>query len=184
MLSLTLSGLPNVGVAALYAATGDRDGPILRHTPPTPPFVGGALLIHAVVESEQDIAKVNFWYRALGARQFQKRSMVHREKSSYEIRLEVDQELKKGIEYYIEAVDRSGNGGVDGTDVKPYFVGVRESPSVPSLASDSTGSARATKRPLWKNPWFWIGILAAGGGVAALSQRGEDQSGTGTIIVK
>lgn len=179
-LVLFLSGLPGVA-SSVNAALSDQAPPLLRHIPPSPPAAGGVLVIQTIVEDERDIAEVILWHRLSGRRGYQKVVMVRTSGNTYEGRIELSEKDRSGIEYYIEAVDRSGNRGKDGSETKPYFVSVREERPLPALSSRSAEAEE--KRPLWKRPWFWLAILAVGGGIAAATAGGKEGEDKGTIIV-
>ena len=96
----------------------------------------------------------------------------------------VTDKFLNGIEYYIEAADQFGNKGRDGTKDKPYLIHVTEAPTLSDFTLRT--SERKKTRPWWKNPWFWVGIVAVSGGVATsrAASGNEDQKGSGTINVE
>lgn len=181
-LVLSLSGFPGL-VSSAYAAASDQTLPLLRHIPPAPPAGGETLVIQTIVEAESDIAEVVLWRRIPGKRGYQKTLMSRTSGNTYEGRIEVSGEDRSGIEYYIEAVDRFGNRGKDGSDAKPYFVAVREERPIPAFSSRSAEGEEKEKRPVWKRPWFWLAILAVGGGIAAATAGGKEGKDQGTIVI-
>jgi ribosomal protein S8 len=169
-------------LGTVHAVTTGSGAPILRHTFPPTPLLGGTLLIAAVVEGENGIVAVNLWYRAAGKREYNKVSMIKDAGETYNARIQITKDLKKGIEYYIVAADESGNEGMDGTQMTPYFLKVRDPAQIAELSNRE--EQQSAKRPWWKSRWFWAGvILAVGGGVAAASVNRKDE-GQGTVIVQ
>lgn len=181
-LVLSLSGLHGL-VSTALAEVSDRNPPLLRHPPPAPPARGEALVIQTIVEDESDIAEVILRHRLSGKQVYQKTPMTRTSGNTYEGRIEVSKEDPPGIEYYIEAVDRSGRRGKDGSETKPYFVAVLEARPIPALSSRSAEGEEKEKPPVWKRPWFWLAILAVGGGIAAAMNGGKEEKDQGTIVV-
>jgi hypothetical protein len=99
--------------------------------------------------------------------------MMKSSENSYEARIVMTEDFKKGIEYYIEASDPFGNQGTDGEKAMPYFAEVR-----------TDAGAEAVKRPWWKSPWFWTGMVLAIGGGIAMTRSGDKKEGSGTVIVQ
>ncbi len=171
-----------IPLGIVHAATTGSSVPILRHALPVAPLLGSTLLITAVVESENGVVAVNLWYRAAGKREYNKVPMIKDAGETYDAHILVTKDLKKGIEYYIVAADESGNEGMDGTQVMPYFLEVRDPVQIAELSNRE--EQQSTKRPWWKSRWFWAGvILAVGGGIAAASANKKDE-GQGTVIVQ
>ena len=184
ILITSLSGLTGL-LPVVHAAITDLTSPITRHSPPEHITRGEKMMIIAIVEDEGEISSVNLWYRAPGKRAYNKIRMDQIDSKTYKTSIEVTKDFKEGIEYYIEAIDQSGNEGTDGNKTMPYFVEMREAPLIPTLKSTPEPEARITRRPWFKSPWFWVGVLAvAGGAVAVGSGGGGGDNGTGTIIVK
>ena len=185
ILITTLSGL--TGLAPfVHAAITDLTPPIVRHSPPNHIIQGEKMVITAIVEDESNISWVNLWYRSPGKGTYNKIQMAQVDSKTYRAGIEVTRDFKVGIEYYIEAVDQFGNEGTDGNKVTPYFAERREAPNIPVLTTKTESEGRVIKRPWWKSPWFWVGVVAVGGGVAAAAagSGGEGNRGTGIIIVK
>jgi hypothetical protein len=172
LLVISLSGLPGLIPLSPAAAT-DAAPPILYHSPPAPLSLGETVLIRAVVEDESDIRGVTLWYRAIGEKPYRAIPMIKSSENSYEARIMMTEDFKKGIEYYIEASDPFGNQGTDGEKAMPYFAEIR-----------TDAGAEAVKRPWWKSPWFWTGMVLAIGGGIAMTRSGDKKEGSGTVIVQ
>lgn len=184
ILITSLSGLTGL-LPVVHAAITDLTPPIIRHSPPEHITQGEKMMITAIVEDEGEISLVNLWYRAPGKRAYNKIRMDQIDSKTYKTSIDVAKDFKEGIEYYIEAIDQSGNEGTDGNKTMPYFVEMREAPSILTLKSTPEPETQITRRTWLKSPWFWIGVLAvAGGAVAVGSGGGGGDKGTGTIIVK
>ncbi len=183
-LALCIGGIPGT-VSRVLAAVPEKTAPVVRHSPPALPFLGTTMALQAVVEGEGPVASVRCWYRAQGASKYESIEMTRLSGDSYECRVEISEAFAQGIEYYVEAVDESGAQGIDGTPSRPYYVVVRERPSVASLALSTTGEAQKARHPIWKNPWLWLGTaLAVAGGLAIANGGGKDNGNTGTVVVE
>ncbi len=185
LLITSLSGLTGL-MPLVNAALTDLTPPIVRHKPPERISPVEKVVITAIVEDESNISSVNLWYRAAGKGTYTKIQMDRIDLKTYMVGIGATKDFKEGIEYYIEAVDQFGNEGTDGNKTLPYFVEIREIRDLPLSTEKTKNEVRIAKRTWWKNPWFWVGIVVAGGAVAAAtgSSGGEGAKGSGTIIVE
>jgi len=185
LLITSLSGLTGL-MPLVNAALTDLTPPIVRHSPPEQISQVEKMVITAIVEDESGISSVNFWYKALGKGTYTKIKMEQADSRTYKVAIEETKDFTEGIEYYIEAVDQFGNEGTDGNKTLPYFVEARETRDISLSTKETNPEVRITKRSWWKNPWFWFGIVVAGGAVAAATGNsgGEGDKGPGTIIVE
>jgi hypothetical protein len=183
-LALSIGGIPG-SISLVLAAVPDTTAPVVRHTPPALPLLGTTMAIQAVVEGGTRLAVVRCWYRARGAAKYDSAEMTRLSGNTFECEFKVSEAFAQGIEYFVEAVDESGASGTDGTKARPYYVTVRERPSVESLALRTTGETQKPERSIWKSPWLWLGAaLAVAGGIAVANGGGKDNSDTGTIIAQ
>ncbi|MBI5755705.1 MAG: hypothetical protein HZA12_02165 [Nitrospirae bacterium] len=188
LLIISLSGLTGL-VSLAHAAITDLTPPIVRHSPPARIIQGEDMVIMAIVEDESDISWVNLWYRTSGKDSYRKLLMKQVDLRKYEARVKVTEDFRKGIEYYIEAVDQFGNEGTDGNKGVPYFAEVKERPVI-NVMTPETGTKEQTIGTSSGGSalkWLVLGILVIGGGIAAASGGGGSSGGgssTGTIIVK
>lgn len=183
LLAASISGLTGL-VFIAHAAPTDLTSPLIRHVSPTRLIEGEDMIIVAIVEDESDISWVNLWYRTSGKDSYRKLLMKQVDLRKYEVRVKVTEDFRKGIEYYIEAVDQFGNEGTDGNKGTPYLAEIRERPLI-DLETTETGAkeqAIGTSSGGSSLKWLLLGILVIGGGIAAASGGGG--STTGTIIVQ
>lgn len=188
LLIISLSGLTGL-VSIAHAAITDLASPIVRHSPPARIIQGEDMVIMAIVEDESDISWVNLWYRISGKETYKKLLMKQVDLRKYEARLSVTDDLKKGIEYYIEAVDQFGNEGTDGDKGMPYFAEVKERPVINVMITETGTKEQTTGTSSGASSlkWLLLGILVIGGGIAAASGGGGSTGGgssPGTIIVQ
>lgn len=184
LLIISMSGLLNL--LPMAYAENDSGSPVLHHNPPMEIALGDEITVQVSAEDAEGVVGVSFWYRPSGKKRYRKLRMTFIGEETFEINIPLTSKFKNGLEYFIKATDPSGKEGLDGTQNKPYRVEARE---MPVLLGLSTKSAEPQlKRPWWKNQWFWIAVLAVGGGiVAGMSALGDDKKddkGTGSVIVE
>lgn len=213
LLIISLSGIINLPLIA-HAAIDDQTPPIIRHAPPDTLTQGEEMEITAIVEDDSAISWVNLWYRIKGEGIYKKVLMKQTDPRTYKAVIKVTNETSKlipppqieksgggqgegeqrlsldetnyGIEYYIEATDQFSNEGTDGEKARPYFVEVRESPVIPSVAGEtgigSTGlSTSGSEKPcdsIFCKPLFWAAILAVAGGAIGIGGAGSGSKGS------
>jgi len=188
LLIISLSGLTGL-ISIAHAAPTDLTPPLIRHISPARLIEGEDMVIVAIVEDESDISWVNLWYRTSGKDNYRKLLMKQVDLRKYEARVKVTEDFRKGIEYYIEAVDQFGNEGTDGGKGTPYFADVRERPVINVMTPETETKEQTigTSSGSSALKWLLLGILVVGGGIAAASGGGGSSGGgtsTGTIIVK
>lgn len=157
----------------------DTDPPILRHSAPSAPAIGGTLVIQAVVDDASEVTRVTVWFRPVGGGEFQAVEASKRDDGQrlYEAGIELTSAFQDGLEYYVDATDAFGNRGTDGSATVPYLVEVR---ALPALSGLATGSE--APRPWWKRRWVWVAAVAVVAGGIAISANRQDE--TGTVVVE
>lgn len=182
ILIISISGLTGI-MPVVHSTVTDLIPPIVRHSPPACIMKGDRMVIAAIVEDESDISRVNLWYRVPGQKAYTKVRMERSDSKIFRASIELTKGFKEGIEYYIEATDQSNNEGTDGNKAMPYFVKIMDIPDNYRLTKEDIPDVRKNKMSWWKNPWFWVGVVAVGGAAAAATGSGGDKNNDSGIII-
>lgn len=180
-------------------AASDFEPPIVEHTPPSQPAnAGEPYAITVVVTDDSAVKEVNLHYKAGAEEQYRIVAMQHRGADRYQAVLPAMDVVAPQMEYYIQAVDESGNAVFRGAKFSPLILLVAAG-TAPALGSESNVPLETRSRgdvpPISTEPvtvstdvvksvpkpdWKWIvggvlvfGLLAAGGG-------GDDGGNTST----
>jgi len=153
-------------------------------------LIGGSKKISARVTDNVGVQSVTLFYRTIGENLYQSVLMA-REREDFDSYFRVVSNVKSpGIEYYVEAIDLTGNTLSKGK-ASPFMIRIKSSYNAPHQVSSipSTQDIRDNLKESLSfdnETWMWIGLgaLAVGGLIAA----GGDSGGgcttpTGSIII-
>lgn len=172
----------------------DLEGPVVQHSPSTDPVESGSpVTISATVTDNVGVKYVLVNYRSAGSKEYRQAAMQQLGNNLYSATIPALHVQNSAIEYYIEAVDLSGNTVLRGLDFQPMIISVSpHSPatvvteSVTKVPENSPVVATSSKQK--SNDWIWwtVGAVVAGSAAYAFT-RGGDSGGseptTGSIII-
>lgn len=165
----------------------DLVAPKILHARPMGIFRGGQEIeiVATVIDPGSGVAGVRLFFRSKGDRAYRALEMVAEANDRYRATIPSEAVADPGIEYYLEAEDRSGNRvqTLRPPDLSPAFVEVKS----PTAWERFQGNGQ----PWYKKPWVWtvagavvLGAAASMGGGSG--GGGGDRAGsptTGTITV-
>ncbi len=119
------------------------------------------------------VEKVILYYRVIGEDNFQTLQMRNvKNTDKYQVNIKSKNIKNKGIEYYIQAMDKAENTLLHGHSFSPLSVKViADTQTKPDVIPTASKELAATESDsIFSNKWFWIGVgvlvlgAAAGGG--------------------
>lgn len=186
------------GFVFLLAASASSAQTVQGASDNIPPIIELEELIQGVADisqvftvqivEETELSEATLHYRRAGQQPFISKSMTPLGASGYySVSIATDPVDLRPIEYYVEAIDATGNRTVSGFAFDPYERKLTPATAARSpvgadgnpVAQDAGATQRAQieqSQPFYKNRWFQIGlgVLAAGVIVSSLDSGGED----------
>lgn len=172
----------------------DLEGPVVQHSPSADPVNSGSpVTISATVTDNVGVKYVIVNYRSAGSKEYRQAPMQQIGDNLYSATIPAVHVQNSALEYYLEAVDLSGNTVLRGLDFQPMIISVSPQ-TIPNVATESVPQAetnlpvKGSNKNSNSNNWIWwtIGAAVAGGAVYAFTRDsgggGEDPS-TGTIVI-
>ncbi len=165
-LILSMIYAPFIQAAQLALPSSDMIAPTLIHDKFTGSMMGGQdYTFEATVTDNELVGSVSLFYREMNSAIY-KHIPMERLKGTYVYTLTLDksQLVAPGIEYYIQAVDASGNRLTSGFASAPNII------SITPQEIDINETDKLNLEASSSNKWLWIGLgvlalaLAAGGG--------------------
>jgi hypothetical protein len=127
--------------------------------------------VEVKVTDNVDVKLVTMFYRTIGKGEYKRLTMQKVGTSdSYMVKINADEIVSPGIEYYIQAMDFAGNTVLHGHSFSPLSVKTSNGDTAVAASSGST-SLEAEEST---NTWLWVGL-----GVLAVVLVGAAASGGG-----
>jgi len=183
LVSLSLIYTPILRADQLALPSADLVAPVVKHHPiENTPTAGLSQNFSAIVTDNVGVKSVTLFYRPIGSKQYQQKSMKKvGDTDEYLAILDADEMKAPGIEYYIQASDLAGNNLLHGYSFSPLVVNVS-----PAAAKPAEEVSFAPEEDKEISNWVWIGLgvlavaAAAGGGGGG---GGSSSSSDGTVVV-
>lgn len=162
-----------LGIASIFPAQvvlADTSAPsitheLVRNSLPE----GAAYVVSATVTDDSVITEVRLLYRVLGGNpQFKAKNMEEGAAGIYKATLSAGEMVQPGVEYYITALDSSGNSQSRGFAFEPLSLNV-SAPIASIGASSKTESVAKSNKTIW---YLLGGVVIAG----VLASLGDDSS--------
>lgn len=175
---------PIVMAEQLSLPSNDMTAPEISHIPITQQVKPGSTQeISAAVTDDTAVKSVTLFYREIGAKQYERKTMQRAlDSSDYKVTIAVP---SSDMEYYIQAEDTQGNSVLNGYSFSPLTIHVQSgvaggtSDSIAAQANnDSSHNAASNSSSSSSNSkWIWIGLAVLA--VGALASGGGGDSGGG-----
>ena len=128
--------------------------------------------VEVKVTDNVDVNLVTMFYRTIGGKGEYERLTMQKVGTSdfYVVKINADEIVSPGIEYYIQAMDFAGNTVLHGHSFSPLSVKTSNGDTAVVASSTSTSLEAEESSSIWSNKWLWIGLgvvvvgLAASGG--------------------
>jgi tetratricopeptide (TPR) repeat protein len=157
----------------------DHDPPMLVHRPPGGARYGTSVGIVVEARDVSGVRTVTLNYRIAGNRGFSSVNLERDGQGRYVATIPTVSVVRPGIEYYVEAWDKLGNGpGLKGSAAAPIKIEVKGGPRA---APESTGPT-----PWYKRWWVWAvasGVVLAAGGVGLGIYLSRDETARVSVPV-
>lgn len=136
------------------AAPLDNIKPEITHTPITTAKVGSDISVSAKATDNIKVTEVNLYYRTSGTNDYTKKTMTYNDLTKlYGATIPRAVVTADGVEYYIEAIDNSGNHQFSASATVPYAINTDDTPTIltvsPSLININSGTADASKMKIY-----------------------------------
>ncbi|MCA9665236.1 MAG: hypothetical protein KC503_06595 [Myxococcales bacterium] len=144
---------------AAHGAPEDTSAPVIKHEPVQSSAPARAVTIAATISDPSGVAFPLLYFRVVGTTSWSRATMVA-EGETFRAVIPAFSATKNGVEYYIEAFDKKGNGPTyHGTRMRPHRIAIKK------------GKAPvATSTPWYKRWWIWaIGGAVVAGSVTAIA---------------
>jgi hypothetical protein len=178
-LSLSLIFTPLLQAEQLALPSADLIAPqVIHETIKEPSTPGINQKITAVVTDNVAVQSVTLFYRSVGNKEYQRKSMSTKGSDIYSAVIDADEMRAPGIEYYIQATDAAGNNLLHGYAFSPLLVTVSgtAAATVAATAPVKNEANMAPKKEESSNKWLWIGLGVLAVGAAAGGGGGSDSS--------
>lgn len=193
-LLLTANGTSMADDTVLFRGVPDLEGPVVQHTPGKDPAPSGSpVTISATVTDNIGVKYVLVNYRSAGSKEYLQAPMQQLGNSLYSATIPAVHVQNVALEYYIEAVDLSGNTVLRGLDFQPMIISVTPPVPVnvaaePILQTKPGASTQIVTRSEKNNNWIWwtVGAVVAGSAAYAFtrgSDSGSNEPTTGSIVI-
>lgn len=136
------------------AAPLDNIKPEITHTPITTAKVGSDISVSAKATDNIKVTEVNLYYRTSGTNDYTKKTMTYNDLTKlYGATIPRAVVTADGVEYYIEAIDNSGNHQFSASATVPYKINTDDTPTIltvsPSVININSGAADASKLKIY-----------------------------------
>ena len=136
------------------AAPLDNIKPEITHTPITTAKVGSDISVSAKATDNIKVTEVNLYYRTSGTNDYTKKTMTYNDLTKlYGATIPRAAVTADGVEYYIEAIDNSGNHQFSASATVPYKINTDDTPTIltvsPSVININSGAADASKLKIY-----------------------------------
>ena len=136
------------------AAPLDNIKPEITHTPITTAKVGSDISVSAKATDNIKVTEVNLYYRTSGTNDYTKKAMTYNDLTKlYGATIPRAVVTADGVEYYIEAIDNSGNHQFSASATVPYKINTDDTPTIltvsPSVININSGAADASKMKIY-----------------------------------
>lgn len=136
------------------AAPLDNIKPEITHTPITTAKVGSDISVSAKATDNIKVTEVNLYYRTGGTNDYTKKTMTYNDLTKlYGATIPRAVVTADGVEYYIEAIDNSGNHQFSASATVPYKINTDDTPTIltvsPSVININSGAADASKLKIY-----------------------------------
>ena len=183
LLSMALTLLPVIAPLAaeeqLSLPKQDLTAPEILHVPISEPLQPGeSHTFSATVTDNVKVKSVDMFYRVVGESEYKRLKMSKNGENSDEYRITLDSDIMEepGIEYYIQAVDVSGNSLLHGYSFSPLTIAVGAQPINKTDAEIISAKPEETS---YKWLWITLGVLAVGAVASGGGGGGGDDGGNG-----
>jgi len=169
-----LAYTPLVNAAQLSLPSGDLIAPVIsqeKYEETVRPGISHE--VEVKVTDNVEVNLVTMFYRTIGKGEYKRLTMQKVGTSDlYVVKINADEIVSPGIEYYVQAMDLAGNTVLHGHSFSP--LSVKTSNGDTAVAASSTSTTLEAEES--SNTWLWIGlgVLAAGIAVAAGGSSGGD----------
>lgn len=182
LLSLALAFLPVVTCLAaeeqLSLPKEDLTAPEILHVPISEPLQpGDSHTFSATVTDNVKVKSVDMFYRVSGESEYKRLKMRKTGDTSDEYTITLDSDIlaEPGIEYYIQAVDVSGNSLLHGYSFSPLKVAIG---AQPVNTTDAEVVSAKPEESSYKWLWITLGVLAVGAIASGGGGGGGDDGNT------
>lgn len=144
---------------------------------------GESITLYASVTDADGVETVTLYFRNNGDEDYARKRMVETISGNFAVKILAEEITNSGIEYFIEAVDGSGNRAFKGADFSPIRLSIRGASNPAQIASEAE-SQNSTTAKKSSNKWWWIagGVLATGAALSVMNQDEEKKDDTTVTI--
>jgi hypothetical protein len=151
----------------------DHDPPVIRHAPPNKPVrYGRTVTIAAEARDVSGVKQLILSYRVAGNRGYSTVVFEPDARGRYIATIPALAVVRPGVQYYVEAWDKVGNGpGLKGSARAPITIKVEGGPATRTEAPGPT--------PWYKRWWVWAavaGVVATAGGISAAAYLSREET--------
>lgn len=181
--SVTAAPVRTPGASKNKPAASDTTGPVIDHVAVTEAEPSKSFEIVTTIRDASGVAFPNLYYRTVGKADFNQTTLVAQGDRFVAI-IPAFSVTTSGVEYYVEAFDKLGNGPVyHGTKMKPHRIAVR-------LKKTAKAPAAGGGTAWYKRWWVWtIAGAVVAGSVAAIvvatsgGENGLPPAGGATLVI-
>jgi hypothetical protein len=131
--------------------------------------------VEVKVTDNVDVNLVTMFYRTIGKGEYKRLTMQKVGASDfYVVKINADEIVSPGIEYYVQAMDLAGNTVLHGHSFSPLSVKTTNGDTAVAASSTSTSLEAEESSSIWSNKWLWIGLGVVAVGLAASGGGGGD----------